>query len=145
MTAEPIITLEAIIILIVGFFGGSLVGAVLTLLVTKRWRRVEIAIDLIKTCISMKIEFATVNGLLRTNPTLDAVEQNQVRKVGDWLDLAANLWDQHHAHRSLLQDSVVFTEMANFRNFVNAYKARADELADAGRWWPNLYKLTLGA
>lgn len=105
-------------------------------------KQTDIAISLLASFMSMYEDIAKVLGILFSHPTeLSDVEENSVRKIGDWFDFVAALYLNDTADRNLLRKMGFVDQISRFYNLVT----QSSVFADAVVGWTHMKTLVTSA
>ena len=126
---------------ILTFMTGGLAGAALTWFTTRARHRVDNAIKVIDYFFSSYNQIANVKAILlatkSSNP--NDIDENLVRKFGDWFNLVAILYENKSIERGFVKNAGLADEIIAFK-YLALQAPWAQQ--DFRKYWPVLYTFT---
>jgi hypothetical protein len=127
---------------LVSLIGGGLSGALVNSVITKRRHRLEIALKITDYFFSIYGEVGTIVRYFHENdPLTNPDKKNRVLKIGDWYELVLTLCRNDSVDVLFLGDSGLIDQIDRFRNFVQVFRTKSDELNGAWAVWVNIQGL----
>jgi hypothetical protein len=122
---------------LVAFISGGLAGSVMTQYFTSQRHKTDITLKLMDGFFSQYQALAETKYLLQSNRPLTADELNHVRKIGDWLELAALLYLRRSTDNNLIKSFGMPDEMKAFFRLAQTNV----QLQDVIKLWTNLHNV----
>ena len=129
--------------LVAAFCFGGLAGSLVTFFTSRHRQRVEFVIKVSEKYLDNFNDFgACKKHLAGPLATTDVDKLNQIRKLGDWLELISIYYDSGYLSKRLLDKTGLLDQLRKFHELVTQRKNEANSpLNDAWLWWPHFDKL----
>ncbi len=118
---------------------GGVGGAWLQCIYTRSQRREQVALEAMKHFLAVYSDLAEAKYFLGdANRLENPLNQNKVRKVGDWMNLIAFLNSRNLVNKDMLGRCGVQKEMNAFHTLINNSMSNSNVFSDAWNLWPDL-------
>ena len=124
---------------ILSFISGGLAGAVLNYFTSTHRQRVELVLKITDRYLDRYDEIGQVKSILRDSSQLaSTVSQDAVRRLGDWFELIAVLYQMGYLSKRFLKKLGLLVDLREVHELITARKNEPNSpIREAWSWWPH--------